>query len=165
MESIRHALLESWDRQCAIVRSVAELINTSQLEATPAEGETSIAFHLAHIHEVRWYWLSKVHKASTDGLGDLLNEKEGQYLPIMDLKEIRIQLDLSAAAVRRACEELFKDGAEAVGGYDDPVLFMQHMIWHEGWHVGLIFLALRRSGHEPSEEWEEANVWGRWRTE
>jgi hypothetical protein len=39
------------------------------------------------------------------------------------------------------------------------------MIWHEGWHVGLIFLALRLAGEEPKQEWEEANVWGEWRIE
>lgn len=49
--------------------------------------------------------------------------------------------------------------------YDNPVLLLQHMIWHDGWHVGLIFLALRLNGQEPPEEWEEPNVWGQWRTE
>ena len=39
------------------------------------------------------------------------------------------------------------------------------MVWHDGWHVGLIFLALRLNGQEPPEEWEEPNVWGQWRTE
>jgi hypothetical protein len=39
------------------------------------------------------------------------------------------------------------------------------MVWHDGWHVGLIFLALRLNGQEPREEWEEPNVWGLWRTE
>ena len=38
-------------------------------------------------------------------------------------------------------------------------------IWHDGWHVGLIFLGLRLNGQEPPEEWEEPNVWGQWRTE
>ena len=49
--------------------------------------------------------------------------------------------------------------------YDNPIPFLQHMVWHDGWHVGLIFLALRLNGQEPPEEWEEPNVWGQWRTE
>ena len=51
------------------------------------------------------------------------------------------------------------------GCTNTAVLFLQHMVWHDGWHVGLIFLALRLNGQEPPEEWEEPNVWGQWRTE
>ena len=62
-------------------------------------------------------------------------------------------------------EQSLTDGKEKVGFYDNPVLFLQHMIWHEGWHVGLIILGLRLSGEEPPEEWEENHIWGEWRTE
>lgn len=56
-------------------------------------------------------------------------------------------------------------GVTQFGWYDNPVLFIQHMVWHEGWHIGLIFLALRLAGQEIPEEWEETKVWGEWRTE
>ncbi len=49
--------------------------------------------------------------------------------------------------------------------YDNPVLFMQRMVWHDGWLVGSIFLGLRLSGQEPPERWKEPIVWGQWRTE
>lgn len=39
------------------------------------------------------------------------------------------------------------------------------MIWHEGWHVWLIFLGLRLAEQEPPQEWEEEKVWGEGRTE
>jgi len=31
--------------------------------------------------------------------------------------------------------------------YDHPILFLQHMIWHEGYHHGQIKLALKLMGH------------------
>ncbi len=38
------------------------------------------------------------------------------------------------------------------------------MVWHEGWHAGIILLALRLNGREPAEQWEETNLWGIWRS-
>jgi len=31
--------------------------------------------------------------------------------------------------------------------YDHPLLYLQHMIWHEGYHHGQIKLALKVMGH------------------
>lgn len=39
------------------------------------------------------------------------------------------------------------------------------MVWHEGWHIGAILLALRVNGFDVTDEWEEENLWGQWRTE
>jgi hypothetical protein len=39
------------------------------------------------------------------------------------------------------------------------------MVWHEGYHAGLILLALRNAGQEPTEEWDEYNIWALWRVD
>ena len=74
-------------------------------------------------------------------------------------------LDDSASAVRQALAEALQEGRVKVGGYDHPVFFLQHLVFHEGWHIALIFLAFRLAGQEIPEEWEEARVWGEWRTD
>jgi uncharacterized damage-inducible protein DinB len=65
--------------------------------------------------------------------------------------------------VRDWVAEKIGAGSQKCGNYDHPVHYLQHMVWHEGWHAGLIVLALRLAGHEPSEETESALVWNQWR--
>ncbi len=37
-------------------------------------------------------------------------------------------------------------GREMDVHYDHPILMLQHMIWHEGYHHGQIKIALKRAG-------------------
>lgn len=126
----------------------------------------SLDRQLAHMHGVRRYFLSQVAPAHGASLVSAYADKEGT--PLAELDAIKACLKASEKAVREAVKEGLERGGPMAGAnvvYDNAVLFLQHMVWHDGWHVGLIFLALRLNGQEPPEEWEEPNVWGRWRTE
>jgi uncharacterized damage-inducible protein DinB len=163
---VTEALLDSWDRQCRIVTSVASLIDEANRGAKPSEDGMALDAQLAHMHGTRKYFLSQVAPEHAAGLTSAYADTEGT--PLADLDAIKSCLDASAAAVRDAFKAGLEKGGPMAGGhvvYDNPVLFLQHMVWHDGWHVGLIFLALRLNGQEPPEEWEEPNVWGLWRTE
>ena len=157
------ALLDSWDRQCRIVTALAGRVNESNKLAKPSPDGMPLFEQLAHIHLVRKYWLSQLDPDGSERLGK--SYTKGWDGPIEDLDAIKQMLNESATAVRTAVEHALGDSKEKAGFYDNPVLFLQHMIWHEGWHVGLIVLGLRLAGDEPSEEWEETRVWGEWRTE
>ncbi|MBN9500246.1 MAG: DinB family protein [Armatimonadetes bacterium] len=160
---IATALLDSWDRQCRIVNAVASRIDESNRHVKPSEDGWSLDHQLAHIHEVRQYWLSQVSPEKAAALDSSFQKPWVE--PITDLEKIKSLLQDSGLAIREAMEVAFQGDGSAIGGYDNPVLFLQHMVWHDGWHIGLIFLGLRLAGQEPNEEWEEANVWGEWRTE
>ena len=157
------ALLDSWDRQCRIVNAVAERVTEENKLAKPSPGGMPLFEQLAHIHLVRKYWLAQLDAEGAELLAK--SYTGGWEGPIEDLDSIRKMLRESGVTVRGAVEEAIAEGNEKAGFYDNPILFLQHMIWHEGWHVGLLFLGLRLAGDEPTEEWEEANVWGEWRTE
>ena len=160
------ALLESWDRQCRIVNSVASLIDETKRHFKPSDDGMSIDRHLTHMHGVRRFFLSQVAPEHAASLISASADKEGT--PLADLDAIKAYLVASGTAVREAVAAGLEKGGPMAGDhvvYDTPVLFLQHMVWHDGWHVGLIFLALRLNGQEPPEEWEEPNVWGQWRTE
>lgn len=160
------ALLDSWDRQCRIVNAVASLIDEENRHVKPSEDGWSLDAHLAHMHGVRRFFLSQVASERAAGLETAYADKEGT--PLADLNAIKACLAASGKAVREAVQDGLKKGGPMAGEhvvYDNPVLFLQHMVWHDGWHVGLIFLGLRLNGQEPPEEWEEPNVWGLWRTE
>jgi uncharacterized damage-inducible protein DinB len=49
--------------------------------------------------------------------------------------------------------------------YDHPVMLLQHMLWHEGYHTGNIMLALKAIGQPLSESEGEALMWSLWRKE
>jgi uncharacterized damage-inducible protein DinB len=157
------ALLDSWDRQCKIVDAVATLVTEDNRKIKPSEDGWPLDKQLAHIHLVRRYWLGQLDEPLAKSIPNSFTD--GWETPIPDLPEIKRLLKQSETAVRNAVQKALKTDQKKAGGYDHPVLFLQHMIWHEGWHVGLIFLALRLNGQEPTEEWEEPNVWGHWRTE
>ena len=164
---VTEALLDSWDRQCLIVSAVAEKIDNSNRHFKPSEDGMSLDAQLAHMHSVRKFFLSQVAMEHAEGLATSYADKEGT--PIANLDAIKANLKASGFAVREAVRDGLNKGCGSMSSehvtYDNPVLLMQHMVWHDGWHVGLIFLALRLNGQEPGEDWEEPNVWGHWRTE
>ena len=154
MLSTDEALLESWNRQCRILNNVAGLITPELAGAKSGEDEWPIGEHLAHTHNVRCWWLSQLAPEFMNGV----NRIEGP----MSLGEIVELLGQSQAAVRRAMEFLLEN-PEKGQYYEHPVFYLQHMIWHEGWHVGAIMRVLRDKGQAPSDEWEELNMWAQWR--
>lgn len=162
------AFLESWDRQVRILDAIATRITEETRGALPSPDGWPLDRHLAHIHNVRNGWLTEVAPAREalatifrTGEGGLALDEEGT-LPV-SLDEIKRLLGLSAQAVRDTLAEALPQGDAPLGPYTHPVHFLQHMVWHEGWHAGLIMTGLRLAGHEPTEEWEEEHVWSLWR--
>lgn len=165
MTDLTPVLLESWQRVNTILLKIVDSLTPEQLELKVGEDEMNIAEHLAHINQTRKFWLSRVSPPSVEGV-EILWEKisENDYKAERDTARIkRILTDTSNRLVSGLTEQL--QDPQPVGGYDHPIFFLQHMVWHEGWHVSSIMYALRSHGHEASDEWEEANLWGVWRTE
>jgi len=162
--SLLDPILESWDRTSTILLNIASLITPENRETKPADDSMPIVDHLAHINATRRFWLTRFYKKYSENLGPVMEERDGDYHAIADLEEIKLQLKLSSKAVRDAVEDAILNGNEQPF-YSHPIMFFQHMVWHEGWHVGLIMLGLRNAGVDPGEEWEEPNIWGIWRTE
>ena len=46
--------------------------------------------------------------------------------------------------------------------YDHPILLLQHMLWHEGYHYGQMKLALKVAGHPISDEDAGPISWDVW---
>ncbi len=158
-----NAILDSWDRQARIVNAVAGHINEETKLLKPASDSWPIYQHLAHMHSTRKYFLGQFAEGASKALPYLF--PNGWEQSIDDLDVIREALELSAIALRNAVSDSLAKGIDKVGWYDNALLYLQHMVWHEGWHVGLIMQALRLGGCEPPEEWEEAKICGEWRTE
>jgi uncharacterized damage-inducible protein DinB len=161
--NVTDALLDSWDRQCRIVDATASRIDDSNRHLRPSDDGMPLDQQLAHIHGVRRFFLRNVDPERAAAIASAYADDQGTT--IADLDQIKSLLGESGKAVRETVAAALEKGVDQFGWYDNPVLYLQHMVWHEGWHVGLIFLALRLAGQEPPEEWEEEQVWGEWRTE
>jgi uncharacterized damage-inducible protein DinB len=164
MDSTAEVLLESWDRQAQIIANIASRIDASNRHAKASDDGWPIDEQLAHIHESRYYWLTKVAPDQAKALGDVYIQIGDEWKAIEDLDEIKRQVGLSSIAVRIAVAGALDAGVTQFGPYTHSIMFLQHMLWHEGYHFALIVLALRNAGQEPPEEWEDENVWGIWRT-
>ena len=52
--------------------------------------------------------------------------------------------------------------AQMLNDYDHPILLLQQMIWHEGYHHGQIKLALKLAGRAMTNEEAGPVTWGVW---
>ena len=71
-------------------------------------------------------------------------------------------LNESAAAVRDAVRGRVEAGRPMDTHYDHPILMLQHLIWHEGYHHGQIKLALKQAGHPVSDDDAGLVTWDLW---
>jgi uncharacterized damage-inducible protein DinB len=149
-------LLDSWDRSNTILLNLLHSLPEGGLEARAAEEGRSIAQLFAHIRYVR---LAFVLEDAPECARSLPDE---EWVAERDAGRIADMLIESAAAVRAAVESRVKAGRNMDLHYDHPVLLLQHMIWHEGYHHGQMKLALKLTGRAMSDELAGPITWGVW---
>jgi len=141
------ALLDSWDRNNIVLVNLLRVIPEGGLGARAMAGSPSVAEMFHHIHYVRLVFVSE------DAPEVALNLPEKEWAAERDRTQIARLLHDSAQAVRDAVESRAKNGREMNLHYDHPILLLQHMIWHEGYHHGQIKLVLKLTGLAiPNEE-------------
>lgn len=165
MADVQEMLMESWDKQAQIMTNLASLVTEENKGLKPSDDGMDLEMQLAHVHSTRRYWLSQFSPEHLEMSSPVREWTGDGWKMIADLEEVKKQLALSAKQVSAAVSDHLKPGAEPGGQYENPVMYLQHMVWHEGWHAGLIMLGLRLGGLEPAEEWEDPKIWQLWRGE
>ena len=124
------------------------------------EGSPSVAQLFTHIHYVR---LVFVFEDAPD-VGPLLAKDlpEEEWAVERDPGRIAQMLTRSAKAVRDAVKSRVEAARDMNLHYDHPVLLLQHMIWHEGYHHGQIKLALKMAGLPITDEQAGPLTWDIW---
>ncbi len=150
------ALLDSWDRNNTILLNLLEALPEGGLQATAREGSPSVAQLFTHIHYVR---LVFVEEDAPEFTGTLPAEEWAQE---RDRGRIAQMLRQSAQTVREAVKGRLQAGRHMDRHYDHPILLLQHMIWHEGYHHGQIKLALLAAGQPLTDEQIGRGTWGIW---
>ncbi len=161
-------LLDSWTRSNTILLNVLRALPDGGLDATAMEGSPAVARQFAHIQHTRRYFLSDMDPQRAEGVASLFHPVGEGWAPERDPTRIAPALEASAAAIAAVVRQRLESGGPLRGEhvtYDHPILFLQHMLWHEGYHVGQIKLALKAMGSVMGEDVEEQTIWSVWRQE
>jgi uncharacterized damage-inducible protein DinB len=134
------AVLEAWDRNNRILVNLLGAVPPGGLGARAMEGSPTVAEMFTHMHYVRLVFLSE----DVPEMAPVVPPRE--WLNERDPDRIAEALEASGKAVRDAVEKCIRSGQEMKLHYDHPLLYLEHMIWHEGYHHGQIKLALKING-------------------
>ncbi|MBF6595798.1 MAG: damage-inducible protein DinB [Thermaceae bacterium] len=167
-ESVLEALLDSYQRGNTILLNLLQALPEGGMDARAMEGSPSIAVMFSHIHQVRLFWLTQTVPEFAEPLTSLFRKEGEERIPERGPRHIEEALNAGARAVCDAVKSHIETGQPMKGEhatYDHPVMFLQHMLWHEGYHFGQMKLALKTIGFVMSDEEEEKLVWEVWRLE
>ena len=114
--------------------------------AAATAGGPSISRLFTHIHYVRLVFVEEDAPEFKQPLPD------GEWVDERDAGRIEALLIESARTARDAIKGRVEAGREMDLHYDHPILFLQHMIWHEGYHHGQIKLALKAAGRPMTDD-------------
>jgi uncharacterized damage-inducible protein DinB len=155
-QHLLEALLDSWDRNNTILLNLLRALPEGALEARAMEGSPSIAELFTHIHFVRLVFVFE------DAPEFARNLPEEEWVVERDPGRIAQMLNDSAKAVRDAVKSRVEAEQNMNLHYDHPILLLQHMVWHEGYHHGQMKLVLKVAGRPITDEEAGPVTWDIW---
>jgi uncharacterized damage-inducible protein DinB len=167
-QNVLDALLDSWNRNNTILINLLQALPTGGLEAKAMEGSPTIAVQLSHIHSTRLFFVTQTAPEFSKDLTQLFRQEGENRLAERNFERIAAGLEASAKAVGEAVKTAVETGRDIKGtnvAYDHPILLLQHMLWHEGYHVGQMMLALKATGRPMTDQEAEPLIWNVWRQE
>jgi uncharacterized damage-inducible protein DinB len=150
-------LLDSWDRNHRITLGLLRAISDGGLDARATPDSPSVAQQFMHIHHERLVSVFEEAPEFARGV------PQDEWTVERDRARIAEMLSDSAAAVREAVRGRVLAGRELDLNYGHPILMLQLMIWHEGYHHGQIKLALKIAGHAINDDEAGPFTWDEWR--
>ena len=155
-QRLLEALLDSWDRNNTIMINLLHALPEGGLEARPMDSSPSISELFTHIHYVRLVFVLE------DAPEFARKMPDEEWVVERTPDRIAQMLNDSAKAVRDAVKSRVEAGRDMDLHYDHPILLLQHMLWHEGYHHGQMKLALKLAGHPMTNEEAGPITWGVW---
>ena len=154
--NLLEALLESWDRNNTITVNLLRAVPDGTMDASAMPGSPSIATLFVHMHYVRLVFVAE------DAPECARPMPREEWAAEHDRDRLAQMFDESARAVRDAVKGRLESGREMDVHYDHPILMLQHLVWHEGYHHGQIKLALKVAGRPMDDEETGAVTWDVW---
>ena len=154
--SLLEALLDTWDRNNTITVNLLRALPEGTMDWRVMPGSPSIAEMFAHMHYVRLVFVAE------DAPECARPMPRQEWAAERDRDRLAAMLHESAQAVRDAVKGRLESGREMDVHYDHPILMLQHLIWHEGYHQGQIKLALKGAGRPMDDEEIGPVTWDVW---
>jgi uncharacterized damage-inducible protein DinB len=155
-DALLDALLDAWDRNNTILVNLLRASPEGAVDIRGTRSSPSIGQLFMHMHYVR---LVFVHEDAPEFSTDV---PRGEWQAERDRDRMAVMLNESAAVVRDAVRGKLASGRPMDVHYDHPLLMLQHMVWHEGYHHGQIKLALKQAGHPFDDDEIGALTWDVW---
>ncbi|MGQ0647429.1 MAG: DinB family protein [Gemmatimonadaceae bacterium] len=155
--SLLEALLDSWDRSNTILVNLLRAVPERGLEARATEGSPSVAEMFTHMHHER---MISVLENAPEHAGEV---PEREWVNEPDPQRIEAMLTESARCVRAAVKGRVESGRRMDREFAHPILLVQLLIFHEGYHHGQIKLALKAAGLAVPDDAVGPLTWGVWR--
>jgi uncharacterized damage-inducible protein DinB len=159
-QRLLEALLDSWDRNNTILVNLLRVLPQGALQIRSMDGGPSVGEMLTHMHYVRLVLVSEDAPEFAPSFGQELPKEE--WAAEHDPDRIAQMLNDSAKVVRDVLRSKLESGRAMNRHYDHPILFLQHLIWHEGYHHGQIKLALKLAGRPIDDEVAGPVTWHVW---
>lgn len=151
------ALLDSWDRNNAILLNLLRAIPDGGLDARAMEGSPTVSQMFTHMYHER---MVSVLENAPECAGAV---PEQEWSAERDPTRIAQQLHESAQRVRDAVKGRVEADRALDLDFAHPILLLQLLIFHEGYHHGQIKLALKASGYAIADADAGPVTWGVWR--
>jgi uncharacterized damage-inducible protein DinB len=155
-QDLLEAVLDSWDRNNRILVNLLNAVPETGLEVRAMNDSPSVGELFGHIHYVRLVFLSE------DAPEFATEVPDDEWKSDANRKLMTQKLNDSAKVVRNAVKSKVETGQDMKLHFDHPILFLQHMIWHEGYHHGQIKLALKMAGLPLTNEVAGPISWRVW---
>ncbi len=155
-DAVLEGLFDSWHRNNSILVNLLRAIPEGAMDIRATGSSPSIGQMFMHMHYVR---LAFVYEDAPEFSTE---EPRGEWVAEPNRDRMAELLHASAQAVRDAVHGKLASGREMDRHYDHPMLLLQHMVWHEGYHHGQIKLALKLAGHPFDDEEIGAVTWDVW---
>lgn len=155
-DALLAALLDSWARNNTILVNLLHAIPEGALELRPTPTSPSIGGLFMHMHYCRLIFVEEDAPEVATPVPD------GEWRTQRDRARITEWLNDSARTVSAAVVSRLQSGRAMDRHYDHPILLLQHMIWHEGYHQGQIKLTLKLAGLPFDDEVIGPVTWDVW---
>jgi len=155
-QGLLEIVLDSWDRNNTILVNLLRALPPGSLDVRAIPDSPSIVELFSHIHYVRLVFVSEDAPECAKPVPD------DEWKPERDPAQLAELLNESAKVVRDAVRGRIRTGREMDLHYDHPILLLQHMIWHEGYHHGQIKLALKMAGRPLADDIAGPVTWSVW---
>jgi uncharacterized damage-inducible protein DinB len=155
-ESVLDAVLDSWNRNNTITINLLRAVPEDAMDLKATKSSPSVGQLFMHMHYVR---AVLVEEDAPEFAGPVTG---GEWTVERDRDKLVRMLNESARSVRNAVRGRLESGRAMDRHYDHPILMLQHLIWHEGYHHGQIKLALKLNGRAFDDDEIGPITWDVW---